>query len=575
MSTNQNTNKTQNNEPSFDEYLAYEELRIIFVIAIETQNFENLEARIAAWEKKYPLAEFKNPEIIRKIKAILNKDFLSQLVGDYLAAKVLHEHEKQKEAYDNLKQIIDTAKKTKDYKTAQREVRKWKDNLYSNGFSLYSFDRIYRARVCTLLLIPSRELKNQEKATDELKKIKENGNSMDSKAYFEAISNWQNTYSIPDFPDKLKKELNQITTEVFDSISQKRTSENAISEIEAVLSSKDVSLPVNAIASILSKYDYKRFPRESIDIIEKLNMQAMSIQENILNNGIENIDLTILPTISPTEASALTSLKDILNKTPNDMDSILNWIYINRKINYSEFARENIVKLFSSVGYIIPKQASYAIPEIDANILYPNTTKIDDFRKNVILNYLGLISQGTKLTLEGKDNLVDAHTISEEHSIIENNPKPTLFLEAFDTVIEQPETEQEKRYDENGKIDVDIEEEKIYNIFVEDILDNPLATYSITTEALDKVEDIPLVEEITTPIQEITLEESIEPEKESQLETQNEFIETNLTTNDNQNLEQAYQFSTYFIVSSPILKQVLTPKKERLRKKEKGIERFK
>ena len=140
MSTNQNTNKNNNQEPSFDEYLAYEELRMIFVIAIETQNIENLEARIAAWEKKYPLAEFKDPEIIRKIKAILNKDFLSRLLGDYMAAKILHEQEKQKELYDNLKQIIEKGKKSKDYKTASREIRKWKDTLHTSGFSLYDFD---------------------------------------------------------------------------------------------------------------------------------------------------------------------------------------------------------------------------------------------------------------------------------------------------------------------------------------------------------------------------------------------------------------------------------------------------
>ena len=109
----------------------------------------------------------------------------------------------------------------------------------------------------------NQELKNQEQATDELNRLKEDGKSMDSKSLFDAISKWQNTYSIPDFPDKLQKELNKITTEVFDSISQKRNSENAILEIEAVLSSSDISLPVDNIASILSKYDkgyeYKKY----------------------------------------------------------------------------------------------------------------------------------------------------------------------------------------------------------------------------------------------------------------------------------------------------------------------------
>ena len=321
MSTNQNTNKNNNKEPSFDEYRAYEELRMIFVIAIETQDFTTLEARIDAWEKRYPLAEFTDEDIIRKIKAILNKDFLSRLLGDYLAAKILHEQEKQKEFYDSLKSIIDTAKKSKDYKTAQKEIRKWKNNLHENGFNLYSFDRIYRARICTLLLLPSRELDNQEQATDELKKLKETGSSMNSEEYFAAISNWQNKYSISDFPEKLQKELNAITTEVFDSISQKRTSENAISEIEGVLSSKDVPLPANAIATILSKYDYTRFDADTTARIRALSMEALSIQEGILNNGIPDIDLSELPTISPIEFVCVISLC-ILNETLTDLGPV-------------------------------------------------------------------------------------------------------------------------------------------------------------------------------------------------------------------------------------------------------------
>ena len=72
MSNNKDTNKI---EPKFNEAQAYEELRMIFVIAIETQNFNGIEEKIAAWENKYPLADFTNPEIIRKIKAILNFDF--------------------------------------------------------------------------------------------------------------------------------------------------------------------------------------------------------------------------------------------------------------------------------------------------------------------------------------------------------------------------------------------------------------------------------------------------------------------------------------------------------------------
>ena len=583
MITNQNTNKNNIKEPSFDENRAYEELRMIFVIAIETQDFTTLESRIAAWEKRYPLAEFTDEDVIRKIKAILNKDFLSRLIGDYLAAKILHEQEKQKEFYDSLKSIVDKAKKSKDFKTAGKEIRKWKNNLHENGFNLYSFDRLYRARICTLLLLPSRELENQEQATDELKKLKETGSSMSSEEYFAAISNWQNKYSIADFPEKLQKELNAITTEVFDSISQKRTSENAISEIEGVLTSKDIPLPANAIAAILSKYDYSRFDADTTARIRALSMEALSIQESILNNGIPNIDLSELPTISPVEAEALTSLRDILNKTPHDTDTILNWIYVNRKINYSEFARETIIKNFSSVGYIIPEQSSYAIPEIDSDLSYKDISKIDVLRKNVILNYLGLISQGQKLSIEGKDNIIDAHAISEVAIATQEDSKPTMILEAFDTIMEQPEPDTEKLYDENGEIEVDENEETIYNIFIEDIIDDPLATYSIVTSSRD---------DKTTPTTEPEQDSLDEPaeiastiakqpvaEVKNSVEIPTSSSDTDsgysLTIQDNDNLEHAYDLSTYVVVASPILAQALAPKLERSRKKAKDIERIK
>lgn len=556
MSNNKDINK---NTPKFNEYQAYEELRFIFVIAIETQDFSTIEARISAWEKKYPLAEFTDPEIIRKIKAILNKDFLSRLMGDYLAAKVLHEQEKQKEAYDSLKAIIDKANKSKDYKTAQKEIRKWKDSLHTNGFNLYSFDRLYRAKVCTLLLLPSKELENQEKATDELKKIKENGSSMNSKDYFEAISNWQNTYSISDFPDKLQKELNQITTEVFDSISQKRTSENAILEIENVLSSKDTPLPADAIASILSKYDYRNFDPDTVARIRDLSMEALSIQESVLNDRIPDIDLSALATVSPVEAQALATLRDILNKTPHDMDTILNWIYVNRKINYSEFARESIVKQFASVGYKIPSQSSYAIPDINPNLTYSDFSKVDDLRKSVILNYLGIISQGDKLSIEGKDNLIEAHAVSASEALAQADTKPTMFLEAFDTVVEEPE---EELYDEKGEVDIDKDEEAIYNILIEDIMDNPLATYSISTASTDKA---------------IASDKTLKEEhiKESTASFEDSDSGYSLTIQDEKNLEQAHEISTYVVVAAPILEQALQPKLERARKKSKTAERIK
>lgn len=632
MSTNnQNTNTENKKEQHFDEYRAYEELRMIFVIAIETQDFSTLEARISAWESKYPLEEFTDPEIIRKIKAILNKEFLTQLIGDYMAAKILHEQEKQKELYDSLKTIIDTAKKTKNYKTAQKEIKKWKSSLSESGFTLYSFDRLYRARICTLLLIPSKELENQEQATDELKKLKENGTSMNSEDYFNAISDWQNKYSISDFPEKLQNELNEITTEVFDSISQKRTSENAISEIENILASEDIKLPANEIASILSKYDYSHFDDETTEKIQVLTAEALSIQETFLAEGLPGIDLSKMQEISPVEADALNSLANIIDKTPYNLDAILNWMYVNRKINYSEFARETIINEFTKVGYEIPIQESFAIPEVSPGLDYRNSTKLNGFRKDVIVNYLGLLSKGEKLTSLGKDKIIEAHTLSENDikaSIIGDEvieaSTPTMFFEAFDTIVEQPEEENEEKYNENGEIKMEQEEEVIYNIFAEDIIEDPLVSYSLEVpgkESIEKTENgteltpegtsineietesahgeatetkiKPLQEKtdefslINEPVQEGLVKEKFKTEpvqnkpikNEIELEpVQEDIIEDNiplLNKQDEQNLEKACELSTYVVVASPILVESLSTKKERSRKMVKEIERIK
>lgn len=627
MSTNnQNTNIENKKEQHFDEYQAYEELRMIFVIAIETQDFSTLEARISAWESKYPLEEFTDPEIIRRIKAILNKEFLTQLIGDYMAAKILHEQEKQKELYDSLKAIIDTAKKTKNYKAAQKEIKKWKSNLSESGFTLYSFDRFYRARICTLLLIPSKELENQEQATDELKKLKENGTSMNSEDYFNAISDWQNKYSISDFPEKLQNELNEITTEVFDSISQKRTSENAISEIENILASEDIKLPANEIASILSKYDYSHFDDETSEKIQALTAEALSIQEAFLGEGIPGIDLSKMQEVSPVEADALNSLANIIDKTPYNLDAILNWMYVNRKINYSEFARETIIKEFTKVGYEIPIQESFAIPEISPGLDYKNSTKLNAFRKDVIVNYLGLLSKGEKLTTIGKDNIIEAHTLSEndvKESIIGDEvieaSTPTMFLEVFDTVIEQPEEENEEKYNENGELKLEQEEEVIYNIFAEDIIEDPLVSYSLETPVKNNIEETenetepaqeeasvnevetepvqekaPDVKIINEPVQqqitkfEVTPEPIQEEENKTEIAVESVNEETNkaeiepqpaseaiLNEQDAQNLEKACELSTYVVVASPILVQSFSKKKERSRKMVKEIERIK
>lgn len=514
----------QNIEPKFNEALAYEELRMIFVIAIETQDFQTLEARIAAWERKYPLEDFVDEEIVRRIKAILNRDFLQRLIGDYLTAKILHEQEKQKEAYTKLKEIIDTAKRTKDYSKAQKQILSWKSDLYSQDLYLPNFNKYYKAKICTMLLMPSQELEKQEEASKSLKDLVDRSKSMDSEQLSSEISDWQNKYTLADFPSKLQTELNGITTEVFESISIKTNQESALKELQEIASSDSLE-PLDDISRVLAKYDLSKFDSDVIDEINTLTSEAAQLPVLNLNNPVIDAEEPLaFSTLS--EVYAIYDLKNILSNNPHNFDGIINWIYLNRRMSFSEYARGELTNAFYAAGFRVPKQASYSIPEINEHLSYKEFSEIDKIRENVIINYIGLLSQGEKISSIGSENLANLNTqkkaseiapsesielvddvgqeetpiLQEEFSfalpVFDNEP-PTPSVEEVkaDELIEQPTENQE-------------EEVIIQNIFTEDdLLQDPLETYTLSSSNSKEENNVDaLVTETETPSQDSSSE---------------------------------------------------------------------
>lgn len=615
MSNNKDTNKI---EPKFNEAQAYEELRMIFVIAIETQNFNGIEEKIAAWEKKYPLADFTNPEIIRKIKAILNKDFLSRLMGDYLAAKVLHEKEKQKKLYDDLKEIIDSARKSKDYKSAQKKITRWKGKLNAEGLSLYSFDRFYRAKVCTLLLVPSKELKNQEEAVTSLKEIKEKGESFSSDDYSKAVAEWQNKYALEGFPEKLKTELNEMTSEALGSIQEKRNEEKAVAEVREFVATNLNDMPLDSIAIVLAKYDYAHFSDEAKSQIEDLSKKASAISEQLLSSmdkySAEDELTKSKQSTNSIQFSALNSLKTVLGKSSHDTSAILNWIYENRKVKFSQFAREEIIKQFTSVGYKIPTKGEYSIPMISSETA---TSQLEEIRKSAILNYLGIISQGNSLSKKGKDNI----SRIEENSNKSKKQETAIVLPVFNTIPSaEKEFIQAESSEEGGSTPA---EKDVYNIFAEDLIADPLITCDISSpvvpenlevkvdlkesegqtdnsgvrtkkvefsngeDFLEKKENTEIDttteqkeasleskvslddnadEEVEQPIEPI-LKENIELEHTEET-TVEKAPKYSLTSQDQENVEKISEQTIYVAVAYPILKEALTYKVPKVYEKE-------
>lgn len=448
---------------------AYLELCFIIRTVIENGDFASLEPMIALWESKYPLARFTDQEIIRKIKTILNKDYLSRLVGDYLASQVLHEQQKQQEFYENLRKIINTAKKQntkKGYENAKKEVAKWKTSLYENGFSIFDFNKNYSREIFKMLLMPSKKLAEIEEASDSLKKLMQYSTEMKSEELSLEISSWKDKYSIDTFPDDLKKELNSIAGDILQSISTKRDEETAIQEMQeylATVESKSQTSPAEEIPKILSKYDYSDFSEDVKSQILLLTTEAMSLIELALDKTETVINVSTNSNyIPPVQKEALYDLRTIFDKNSRDINGLFNWIYINRKINFVPSAVEEIKAMFSMAGFSKPLSGEYSIPSLGENTNNLNVKEVTNIKEKVVLNFLGILYTDNKsLSNVAKDNIANIKSTSIVEDLIK--PKTTIVLQAED----------------NEQVaDTDSEEE--INIFIEDILNDPLESYNIS-----------------------------------------------------------------------------------------------
>ena len=182
----------------------------------------------------------------------------------------------------------------------------------------------------------------------------------------------------------------------------------------------------------------------------------------------------------------INDLKGILNNNSHDLSGILNWIYLNRKISFSSFARDEIIKIFSSVGYKIPKQTSYRIPELDVNLDYKNSQEMDTMRKNVVLNYLGILSIGNKLSSFEKGNLDTAVSTS---NIVNSKKKPDIVFTAYDNEIDVSVTnqpEKDNKFEADASAELSDNSNSTLEINIENLLEDPMQTYSINTIVNDE-----------------------------------------------------------------------------------------
>lgn len=517
MSNSNDTNINQKNIEFNDakQNEAYLELCAIFRRAIETQDYSSLEPSIAIWKHKYNLDNlsdiekvFTNPEIARKIKAILNRDYLSRLIGDYITSRILAEQQNQQEHYDNLKKIIEKANKNKDYKTAKKEVEKWRQNLYDDGFNIYGFNKIYTKNILRMLLLPSQELAKQQEVSDAFKSLTERSREMTSDELSSEITSLQNKYSLDTFPDDLKKELNDITTDVISSILQKRNEETALFEIQEYVSSENKNSPADEIPKILSKYDYDKFSDEYKNKISNLSVEAMSLAElTIEDTYLESAETNIPEYIPPVQRNAILDLKTIFEKNAYDIQGLFDWIYLNRKIDFVPAAVEEIKAMFSMAGFKKPESSEYMIPSLETDAKNLSFKDISRIQEQVVLNYLGILYTNNRfLSTDSKDKISEIHKKEAVLSVVGENvetKKAQIVIPVQDDIAltsesnyaenDTPYIELPKEDDTNlntssssllegkdfdSKEELDESSDEI-TIIIDNLLENPLETFEI------------------------------------------------------------------------------------------------
>lgn len=456
-------------EPKFDEEQAYFELCQIFAEAIQTQNFTNIETRISNWKSKYPIDEFLSPYIIAKIKRILSKEYLEYLLGNQLATKILNDKKKQEKAFDELKDIIETAKKEKDFNKAQSQISAWR-----KSHSLYSFDRFYRSKVCKLIsteyVASITETEKRDAAVESFKTLKSNAKNYDSKKLQEEVDNWIKEFPAKDFHFDFNKEISNLVAESLELTTTKLNEETAVSElsdfVEASSKESSEAISLDSISTILAKYDTDRFSDTAKNKISELTVQAtvlasaiskevkedelliedvsepvQEVEPSSKNSEIPEVEtessnlreseiisseeIECIPTIlsTPKQKNAYLEFRDILDKNSHDTTALLDWIYKYRTVEFSDFPKEQILTDYMSSGYVIPKKLNYDFKTLEdktASISFDDYSNINDIRETTVSNYFSMMFYNhNTITSYVQDGIESAYIMSKQAKAID------------------------------------------------------------------------------------------------------------------------------------------------------------
>lgn len=352
------TEETKEVLRDFDEQEAYFLLLQIFSYAQATKDYAKFQSDLTEWKKRYPVDLFSD-KFKLKIKYMLSNEFLDKVLKDFVAFDELSKKDPSK-GLEKLRKILAKAEKHKDEKQLDKDL----DKLYEE-YPLKFLKEKY-PHLVSQLLSKSNRIRILEKfdsslAFKELENITKNPQDFkDVDEFKSSIEEWQKLYPTADFNDKYKAQVEQTLSNVLD----------------------DKNL--NALFPISNELD-----------LSEGQVIPIELQSNIQN-------------ISMISKDALYDFFKIVDKNKSDINSLFDWTCkYSRYINTFDSNTKNAIVNSLMLEYsheLPPISTRYEIPKMDTAkndlLSLSDFECIDNTKKNVVLQLLGILSTGNELTHE-------------------------------------------------------------------------------------------------------------------------------------------------------------------------------
>lgn len=476
---------------------AYYELCQIIAEAMQLQDIELLDYRIASWKTKYkklldrPSTSSKS-DFKKRIEFLLTQ-YYSQVTQYILTRLKLQEEKKIENQSKALRELYRIIKDTNDYDLLKKKIEKWKEK-----YPVSEFLAMYQKRIESYTR--DKNLKEnafeQDKAFKELVDITKKNATIDE--FKEFISDWEKEYSIN----------NKFTIDDF----------------------------------IKHQSEVKRYTSDEYLIsIARDEPNFDDVNKILNNNGSSNLAL---------QDNAYKSLINIVHGN-NNINEVFDWVYQNRYIRFNDRYKELIL----SATYLEYRPAylnQLSRPNLDMSDKYLSFNEyknMDDIKRYVVISYFNLLLPPSKTVTNDYFNkyIYKIYDKSEKARVSnDTNFMSELMDSGIEISLKIPDkntsqsiaTGEENLNSTTSEKDNERTLDTVYKIPAEESFDKEKASIDLSgaIEILNSSQESKINPKEEFVEEQINTNSKIEIHSEKQKDISSEFI-SNSTTLSNNNIE--------------------------------------